>query len=113
MPAQGHFRKGLSRVNLVRFTSGTGTYWRSQTLPGRANASIPRCPRLKGSVRNWQSLVYTVAQAALARRESRGAHQREDFPDTKPAWELTQVAALRDERIILSGSHGSALEAAQ
>jgi succinate dehydrogenase / fumarate reductase, flavoprotein subunit len=64
-------------------------------------------------LRNMLLVARTVAQAALARRESRGAHQREDFPDTKPAWELTQVAALRDERIILSGSHGSALEAAQ
>jgi len=45
----------------------------------------------------------TVAQAALSpRRESRGARINARIsPDTKPAWELTQVAALRDERIIL------------
>src|SRR5262249_17409024 len=64
-------------------------------------------------LRNMLLVARTVAQAALARRESRGAHQREDFPDMKPAWELTQVAALRDERLVLSRSHGSALEAAQ
>jgi succinate dehydrogenase / fumarate reductase, flavoprotein subunit len=64
-------------------------------------------------LRNMLLVARTVAQAALARQESRGAHQREDFPDTKPAWELNQVAALQDGHIALSGSRGGALEAVQ
>jgi succinate dehydrogenase flavoprotein subunit len=97
---------------------------RAQTRLAQLASDLGECPpsgptvfdlqRLEWfDLRNMLLVARTVAHAALARRESRGAHQREDFPDTKPAWELTQVAALRDERIILSGSHGSALEAAQ
>ena len=34
-----------------------------------------------------------VAQSALSRTESRGAHQREDFPGMDPAWQKNQVIA--------------------
>jgi L-aspartate oxidase len=41
-------------------------------------------------------LVRLIAQAALAREESRGAHQRRDFPDREPALDGRHVTLRRD-----------------
>jgi succinate dehydrogenase/fumarate reductase flavoprotein subunit len=43
-----------------------------------------------------------VAQAALARDESRGAHQREDFPTLSDAWQANQIVSLAGGRITLA-----------
>jgi len=34
-----------------------------------------------------------MARAALERRESRGAHSRSDFPNTRPEWQRHIVVA--------------------
>jgi succinate dehydrogenase/fumarate reductase flavoprotein subunit len=38
-------------------------------------------------LRNMRQVAQCVARAALERTESRGAHQREDFPETSEAWQ--------------------------
>jgi succinate dehydrogenase / fumarate reductase, flavoprotein subunit len=55
-------------------------------------------------LRNMLLVARTVTEAALARRESRGAHRREDFPTTDPAWAQNQIARLKNERIVLSAA---------
>jgi succinate dehydrogenase/fumarate reductase flavoprotein subunit len=53
-------------------------------------------------LRNMLLVARTVAMAALARTESRGAHQREDFPSMLPQWRVNQVARLREDGICLA-----------
>ncbi len=53
-------------------------------------------------LRNMLLVARTVAEAALARVETRGAHQREDFPQLSPDWARNQFVRLGDGRIMLS-----------
>jgi succinate dehydrogenase / fumarate reductase flavoprotein subunit len=42
---------------------------------------------LTRDLKNMLLISEAVARSALARRESRGAHSRIDFPDYNPEWE--------------------------
>ena len=53
-------------------------------------------------LRNMLLVARAVAEAALARTETRGAQQREDFPQASPEWAVNQFVELRDGRVILS-----------
>jgi succinate dehydrogenase / fumarate reductase, flavoprotein subunit len=50
-------------------------------------------------LRNMLLVARVVALAALRRTESRGAHQREDFPGMVPQWRVNQVARWRGGEI--------------
>ena len=45
-------------------------------------------------LRNMLLVAECVVRAALSRQESRGAHQREDFPETEGRWALNQALSL-------------------
>jgi succinate dehydrogenase / fumarate reductase flavoprotein subunit len=60
-------------------------------------------------LQDWFELraMLTTAEAvvacAWARTESRGAHQREDFPETDPALEKNQVIKLKEGNLTSTG----------
>jgi succinate dehydrogenase / fumarate reductase flavoprotein subunit/fumarate reductase (CoM/CoB) subunit A len=65
-------------------------------------------------LRNMLLVARSVVEAALLRKESRGAHQREDFPAMIDDWACNQTITLGDRGIkIERGSVLSAREAAQ
>ncbi|MEE2822632.1 MAG: FAD-binding protein [Acidobacteriota bacterium] len=52
-------------------------------------------------LRNMLATAEMVAQSALLRNESRGAHQREDFPAQDPKWEKNQVVSLERNKLTI------------
>jgi len=55
-------------------------------------------------LRNMLVVARAVTQAACNRTESRGAHQREDFPNMLPQWQLHQAVDWRDGGVQVSGA---------
>ena len=63
-------------------------------------------------MRNMLLVARVVAAAALARTETRGAQQREDYPQLSPDWAFNQTVTLAGSRIELSGGpHATAVAA--
>jgi succinate dehydrogenase/fumarate reductase flavoprotein subunit len=58
-------------------------------------------------LRNMLLVAHTVVLAAIERKESRGAHQREDYPGMLPEWERNQVLSWRDGTPALSRSQAT------
>jgi succinate dehydrogenase/fumarate reductase flavoprotein subunit len=68
--------------------------------PGRAcNPTLADWFELRASL----TAAETVARAALTRQESRGAHQREDFPETDPAWARRQHIRMTGGEMLVGG----------
>ncbi|WP_296465472.1 FAD-binding protein [Pigmentiphaga sp.] len=65
-----------------------------ETIPGGGPQDPVRLDFL--DLRNMLLAAEAVTRCAIARRESRGAHQREDFPAQDDAWTLNQIIAWHD-----------------
>jgi succinate dehydrogenase/fumarate reductase flavoprotein subunit len=59
-------------------------------------------------LRNMITVAHAVAQSALNRKESRGAHQREDFPDMLPQWQVHQSIELAGAEPTIFGAPAEA-----
>ena len=53
-------------------------------------------------LRNMLLVARCVAEAAIARKESRGAQQREDLPGMLPEWDVNQMIAMHEGRLRLT-----------
>ena len=63
-------------------------------------------------LRNMLLVARAVAAAALARKETRGAQQREDYPQSSTDWAVNQFVTLRGGEIALSREDACAETAA-
>jgi succinate dehydrogenase/fumarate reductase flavoprotein subunit len=90
----GPFRteQGLRRAlaNLAALKARFG----EQLLGGIGPQDVVRVDAL--DLRNMLLVAESVVLSALERKESRGAHQREDYPGQEEAWSLNQTIAWRD-----------------
>jgi succinate dehydrogenase / fumarate reductase, flavoprotein subunit len=59
-------------------------------------------------LRNMLTVAHAVAATALARAESRGAHQREDFSAMLPQWQVHQRVQWRDGELQISSAPAKA-----
>jgi succinate dehydrogenase/fumarate reductase flavoprotein subunit len=64
-------------------------------------------------LRNMLLVAASITTAALARTESRGAHQRSDFPTLDADWEVNQVLALNGTGVALRRQAVPKLDPAQ
>jgi L-aspartate oxidase len=87
-----------AHAGLTRDASGLATL--SSAINGCEDASGSPATREEHEMANLLTLSRLVATAALYRTESRGAHYRSDYPDTRPEWRRRTVLYAKTTRTV-------------
>src|SRR5215510_12058726 len=95
----GPFRTGVALQNaLARIQQIKGELFSlSLCVQQHFNLDLQDWFELKAMLTTAEAVV----AAALERKESRGAHQRLDFPEADPAWSRNQTVEMKNERLLL------------
>jgi L-aspartate oxidase len=83
------------RCGVVR--SGAGLEEAVGRLEGVRSQTVQNPNRGLFELRSMHAVVSLIARCALARRESRGAHYRTDFPDKAPEFQKHSVVSANNE----------------
>jgi succinate dehydrogenase/fumarate reductase flavoprotein subunit len=102
--AQAKLERALSRIGELDAALGARPFGAAEPF------DLTRLDWL--DLRNMLTVARVVTQTGLLRTESRGAHQREDFPGMLPEWRVNQVARLKDGRIDISRMLAAPIEVA-
>ena len=78
--------RGIASEHCGIMRSGPELVEALNLLKAVERVETPTLTRAQSELRNLHTLTGLIARAALAREESRGAHQRVDFPETSPAF---------------------------
>ena len=101
---QTTLRRALSRIDELQAVTGARPFGTSQPFDE---------VRLDWfDLRNMLTVAHVVTEAALRRTESRGAHQREDFPCMLPEWRVNQIVRWKDGQIEIAPMPAAAVEVA-
>jgi succinate dehydrogenase flavoprotein subunit len=101
---QTTLRRALSRIDELQAVTGARPFGTSQPFDE---------VRLDWfDLRNMLTVAHVVTEAALLRTESRGAHQREDFPGMLPEWRVNQIVRWKDGQIEIAPMPAAAVEVA-
>lgn len=105
----GPFRDAAKLVRALAAIDGMTRDLGDRPAGGRGAFDMQRIGWL--DLRNMLIVARSVAQAALVRTESRGAHQREDHPDTRAEWQVNQVVRWRGGELSLERTQIAPAEA--
>jgi L-aspartate oxidase len=70
-----------------------------ETARGSRSRPRRRAAELEQLLDDPYPLARVIARAALSRQESRGAHQRSDFPHRDPSLDAVHIAVESDDRL--------------